>query len=44
MYAKVDKHSLKIVREVDYTYSIPYSAKKLPKIPKFKRKPLFFQN
>ena len=31
MSAKFEKHSLKTVRVVDYTNSIPYSAKKLPK-------------
>ena len=32
MTAKFEKHSLKTVRGVDYTYSTPYSAKKLPKM------------
>ena len=38
MSAKFEKHSLKTVREVDYTNLIPDSAKKkLPKMTKFKK-------
>ena len=37
MSSKFEKHSMKTVRGVDYTNSISYSAKKLPKMTKFKR-------
>ena len=42
MFAKFEKHSLKTVRRIDYTNSIPYSAKKAAKKTKFKR-PQFSQ-
>ena len=37
MCAKFEKKSLKTVGEVDYTNSIPYCARKLSRMTKFKR-------
>ena len=37
MSAKSEKHLLKTVRRANNTNSIPYSAKKLPKMTKFRK-------